>query len=93
MIKGIAKRMFILKNMKSEIFDEAYFIMKEDIVERMPADDADMVKEASRIIDENDIFIREKYVSKTPAIKPFAAFVAGVCAAIAGIMLIYVIFG
>ena len=93
MVRGCQKKIIYLKNTRSDIFDEAYFVIKEDMIERMPADDTDMVKEASRIIDENDIFIREKYISKTPAIKPFAAFLAGVCAAVSAVMLIYFIFG
>jgi len=50
--KGCQKRMIMLKNTGSEIFDEAYFILKER-AEKSGVSENDMVREASRIIDEN----------------------------------------
>jgi len=49
--KGCQKRMIMLKNTGSEIFDEAYFILKEK-AEKSRISENDMVREANRIIDE-----------------------------------------
>ncbi len=49
--KGCQKRMIMLKNTGSEIFDEAYFIIK-DSAQRRGVSETDMVREANRIIEE-----------------------------------------
>lgn len=46
MIKGCQKRIVFLKNTGSEYFDEAYFVLKPDALER---DEADIVSEATKI--------------------------------------------
>ena len=51
--KGCQKRMIMLKNTGSEIFDEAYFILKEERILRSDVNENDMVREAGRIINEN----------------------------------------
>ena len=91
MIKGISRKMFVLKDTKSDIFEEAYFVIKERVDEKNTASDTDMVAEANRIIDENDIFIKEKYTEKKPSLAPFSAFMAGIFFAVAVIMTLYVI--
>lgn len=49
MIKGCQKKMVIVKNISSDIFDEAYFILKDDgKFEGIKNDD--MVSEANRIV-------------------------------------------
>ena len=50
--RGTQKRMIMLKNTGSEIFEEAYFILKEK-TEKSRIGENDMVREANRIIDEN----------------------------------------
>ena len=92
MIKGISRKMFVLKDTKSDIFEEAYFVIKEDIIEKNPTSDIDMVAEANRIIDENDVFIKEKFTEKKPSLAPFSAFMSGIFFAVAVIMTLYVIF-
>lgn len=51
MIKGINKRVIIIKNPDSEIFEEAYFIVKNKNFFRTPKE-SDMVGEANRLITE-----------------------------------------
>lgn len=51
-MKGTEKKMLLLKNTGSDIFEEAYFILKD----RLPAvrvSESEMVKEANRIVSEN----------------------------------------
>ncbi len=52
MVRGCQRRVIFLKNTDSKVFSEAYFIIDD----RSPAStmsEADMVKEANRIIDES----------------------------------------
>ena len=51
MVKGSQRRVIHVKNTKSGIFDEAYFILKEEILLSVPEND--MINEANRIIEEN----------------------------------------
>jgi len=62
--KGCQKRMIMLKNTGSEIFDEAYFILKEERVLKADTSENDMVREAGRIINEN--LISACYKKGTP---------------------------
>ena len=45
--------MIMLKNTGSEIFDEAYFILKEERMLKGDVSENDMVREASRIVNDN----------------------------------------
>lgn len=58
-MRGCQKRMIQIKNMSGGIFDEAYFILRED-AGICGHSESDMVQEASRIIEENQITIRQK---------------------------------
>ena len=49
MIKGCQKRVIWLRKTGSELFEEAYFIMSEAACRRAPGE-ADMIKEANRLI-------------------------------------------
>ena len=52
MIKGCEKKIIYLKDTKSEFFEEAYFVLKEE--EKLgEISHATMVEEAKRIIDES----------------------------------------
>ncbi len=51
MIRGNQKKVIHIKNTQSCIFDEAYFILKEDSSISVPKND--MINEANRIIEEN----------------------------------------
>ena len=50
MVRGCQKKIIYLKNTGSDVFDEAYFIIRD----KAPGstDNVDMVKEANRILDE-----------------------------------------
>jgi len=88
--KGCQKRMIMLKNTGSEIFDEAYFILKEERVLKNGVTENDMVREAGRIINEN--LITSCYKKGTPAfvrdkLKTLMWYAAGAgsCAAVIGL--------
>lgn len=51
--KGCQKRIIMLKSTGSELFDEAYFILKERAEKSPHITESDMVKEANRIISDN----------------------------------------
>ncbi|MBQ4562807.1 MAG: hypothetical protein IJA55_10815 [Clostridia bacterium] len=51
--KGCEKRMIMLKNTGSDLFEEAYFILSNK--KNMGLSRNDMIKEANRIISENNI--------------------------------------
>lgn len=55
MIKGCSKRVVVLKNPKSDIFEEAYFIVRE---KKVPDSKGTMIDEANRIIVENTLGAR-----------------------------------
>lgn len=50
-MRGYQRRVIYMKDTGSAIFDEAYFVVKENVYERGCG--ADMVSEATRIIEEN----------------------------------------
>ncbi len=52
-MKGCQKRIIVMKNTGSRLFDEAYFILKENAVRTQAISEHDMVGEAARIISEN----------------------------------------
>ncbi len=57
MVRGCQKKIIYLKNIESRIFDEAYFIVKDNsLYENKP--ECDMVKEANRILDESLVIER-----------------------------------
>ena len=47
MIKGAQKKMIVVKTSESAVFEEAYFVLRRESL----AQEADMVREASRIIE------------------------------------------
>ena len=47
MIKGAQKKMIVIKTADSEVFEEAYFVLRREKL----AVEADMVREANRIIE------------------------------------------
>ncbi len=65
--KGCQKRMIMLKNTGSDIFEEAYFILKEN-KNRGYTSENDMIKEANRIVSDNNIVIKkDKKIEKNRA--------------------------
>ena len=51
MVRGCQKKIIYLKNTQSNIFEEAYFVIKEEVIEERSEND--MVEEANRILNEN----------------------------------------
>ena len=51
-LRGYQKRIVFLKNVESEIFEEAYFVLKEE-EKTVEISHATMVEEAKRIIEES----------------------------------------
>ena len=50
MVRGCQKRMVYLKSTGSEVFDEAYFVVRDDALVNFG--ECDMIKEANRILSE-----------------------------------------
>ena len=50
MVRGCQKRIIYLKSTGSEVFDEAYFVVRDEALSNIG--ECDMVKEANRILDE-----------------------------------------
>jgi hypothetical protein len=96
MIKGTQKKIIHIKDIKSSIFGEAYFVLKSDVKENVT--EPDMVKEAAKIVDENlmEVYCSNLLSSAKRAVtaankakKPSAAvlgFIAGasVCSGVIG---------
>ena len=51
-MRGCQKKVVFLKNTGSDIFEEAYFVLKSD-TDTANRSEADIIKEANRIIEEN----------------------------------------
>ena len=74
-MRGCQKRVVFLKNTGSSIFESAYFVLKEDSVNKGdPFSYTDMVHEANRIIEEN---LAGKKRNKSIYIILLAAFLLG----------------
>ena len=52
MVRGCQKKIIYLKNSGSDIFEEAYFVIKSDI-RYEETSECDMIEEANRIIEES----------------------------------------
>lgn len=86
MIKGLERKMMLLKSTNSKYFDEAYFIMKDDI---SLYDEGEILREAERIMFSAETCKRIKKTSKRNFLKAFlfsllgalVGFGAGLCLA------------
>ena len=50
MVRGCQKRIVYLKSTGSEVFDEAYFVVRDEVLSNIG--ECDMIKEANRILKE-----------------------------------------
>ena len=50
MVRGCQKKIVYLKSTGSDVFDEAYFVVRETALDKIS--ECDMVKEANRILEE-----------------------------------------
>jgi hypothetical protein len=63
MVRGCQKKIVYLKNTGSNMFDEAYFVVRDCALGNN--DECDMIKEANRILDECVAFEEKKSLPKT----------------------------
>ena len=76
MVRGYQRRIVFLKNTGSRVFDEAYFVIREDAARSMH--ESTLVEEANRIIDENMGKEGRRAVGFIPFIKRyFLPFILG----------------
>jgi len=77
MVRGCQKKIILLKNTGSPIFEEAYFILS-DMADNLMLGESDMIKEAKRIIDEGHINKSgPKKEKKRTAFNSFIWFISG----------------
>ena len=62
--KGCEKRMIMLKNTGSDLFEEAYFILNNK--RSAQASTYDMIKEANRIVADNNIIPKKEEKQRSP---------------------------
>lgn len=67
MIKGTEKRVVRVKDIGGDIFEEAYFVLKEG---RLDVPHPDMISEAVRIIEENSNNERDRSERERKAFRP-----------------------
>ncbi len=77
MLKGTQKQIIYLKDTKSGIFDEAYFVIKPSGVSTLSR--SDMVQEANRIISSHTIHAADKKTESTKKknTRPLGYFILG----------------
>lgn len=77
MLRGCQKKVIHLRSTDSEMFDEAYFIIKETS-NSVPCAERDMVREANRILDSTAAAPRlERKKRIVSIIRDIACFTAG----------------
>lgn len=86
MIKGCKKKIIYLKNTDSDIFDEAYFVLRRD-TDSEYYEDTDMVEEARRIIEGVSGVRRNEKKRRGAWFFSLGALCASAVLALAGILL------
>lgn len=89
-VKGVSKRVIVVKSPDQDIFDEAIFIVKEDILQKSGVSQRDVLREAQRVANE---YVRKNVsgkVSKTaripaPVFAVIGALIASVIFVIANL--------
>ena len=71
MIKGVQRKMIVVKTDNSNVFETAYFVLRSDS-DRSKGDTVDMLSEANRIVNEGN----EPKKSKREKKKRFGRFAA-----------------
>ena len=82
MVKGVSRRVIVIKSPKLHLFDEAIFIVKEDALREGAVTGDEIIKQAQEVAD-NYVrqHLRKRCLSRIPA-PAFAAFGAAFTAAI-----------
>ncbi len=79
-MRGCQRKIILLKGTDSQIFDEAYFLLRRDVEDR---GQEEIVREAQRIVDRNTTRRRRRRLCK----RDILAFVIGaVCGIVCGIL-------
>lgn len=90
MLKGIEKRVVRIKGVGGDVFEEAYFILKDGRMDTSKKED--FISEASRIIEENSLIGKEEGASRKNVgrilLFSLAAGVALACATIIGLLIL-----
>ena len=73
-MRGYQRRVIFLKNTGSALFEEAYFVMRSDKLAEGKSE-ADMVSEATRIIEEN--FEKKKKIKMPTLLTLLISFIGG----------------
>jgi hypothetical protein len=87
MIKGCQKRMIFVKNTGSDLFDEAYFILKDDVPSNSELD-GNIVRAATAIINQSG-FLRQSAPKRRQKRGGVIPFLLGVAFASAIFMLVF----
>ena len=75
-VRGTQRKMVVVKASDSELFEEAYFILRKDCARERDASEDSMVLEANRIINKN-VFSRERCGTGGVTFKDFLFYVGG----------------
>lgn len=81
-MRGCQRKIIMLKGTSSQIFDEAYFLLRKDF--EGGEGDAEIVREAERLINLNSTIKRRKRITKRDI--AFALLGGLVCAVVAAIL-------
>ena len=73
MLKGYQRRLIMLQTHGSDLFETAYFVLKEDAERRRPSQ-GEMLSEAKRIVEENSLARRQ---SRDELRSPLVSFLLG----------------
>ena len=88
MLKGTEKRVVRIKGVGGDVFEEAYFVLKDG---RVDTPEEDFISEVSRIIEENSLIGKEEGISpKTGGQILFLSLAVGVallCATVIGLLI------
>jgi len=86
MIKGVTRRVIVVKSPDTRYFEEAIFVVKDDVFRERGADSAEILKEAQRIANSYAPSVKGRAVKRTLNIP--APFFAAAGAAAAGAALL-----
>ncbi len=82
MVKGVSRRVIVIKSPNLHLFDEAIFIVKEDALRDGGATGDEIIKQAQAVADNYvRLHLKKNLLSKIPA-PAFAAFGAALTALI-----------
>ena len=91
MVKGTSKRAVVVKSPDPKLFEQAIFILREDLCGNRGADSSDVLRQAERVADEyvkNYVSREKKLLSRIPP-AAFAAF--GALATAGAWLIIYLV--